>query len=222
MRGNSFKAVIFDFDYTLGDSTNGIVLSVNYALSKLRYEISDIEQIKRTIGLSLKDTYFALTNDENQENAETFSKYFKEKADEIMVDNTMLYSDVKSVLLSLKENGYKIAIVTTKYHYRIEQILNKYQYKELVDVIVGAEDVKIEKPSPEGLLQAIKELEIEKSDVIYVGDSLVDAKTAENAQVAFVAVLTGTTTKTEFQNYHNLCVCRDIKDVFNYILALEP
>lgn len=29
-----YKAVIFDFDYTLGDSTNGIVLSINHALEK--------------------------------------------------------------------------------------------------------------------------------------------------------------------------------------------
>ena len=40
------KAIIFDFDYTLGDSTNGIALSINYALEKLGYAISNIEDIK--------------------------------------------------------------------------------------------------------------------------------------------------------------------------------
>lgn len=215
------KAVIFDFDYTLGDSTNGIAISVNYALSKLGYGASDIEQIKRTIGLSLKDTYFVLTNDKSQEKAGLFSRYFKEKADEVMVDNTVLYNDVKNVMFGLRERGYKLAIVTTKYHYRIEQILNRYYCRELVNVIVGAEDVKIEKPNPEGILQAIKDLGTEKANVLYIGDSLIDAKTAENAQVNFIAVLTGTTTKMEFQNYDNLCVCKDITDVFHYILALE-
>ena len=215
------KTVIFDFDYTLGDSTKGIVLSINYALSKLGYKVSNIEEIRRTIGLSLKDTYFALTNDENQEKADLFSTFFKEKADDVMVDNTVLYSGVKDVLLGLKDRGYKIAIVTTKYHYRIEQILNRYDCRELVDGIVGAEDVKIEKPNPEGILRVITDFETEKAEVIYIGDSIVDAKTAENAQVDFIAVLTGATTKMEFQDYKNLCVCKDITDAFHYILTLE-
>ena len=38
------KAIIFDFDYTLGDSTNGIVLSVNYALEKLGFKRKDKEE----------------------------------------------------------------------------------------------------------------------------------------------------------------------------------
>ena len=36
------KAIIFDFDYTLGDSTNGIAISINYALEELGYAASNI------------------------------------------------------------------------------------------------------------------------------------------------------------------------------------
>ena len=54
------KAIIFDFDYTLGDSTNGIALSINYALQELGYATSNIDDIKKTIGLSLMDTYLTL------------------------------------------------------------------------------------------------------------------------------------------------------------------
>ena len=48
-----------------------------------------------------------------------------------MVDNTVLYSEVKNVLHGLKDRGYKIAIVTTKYHYRIEQILDRFELLKL-------------------------------------------------------------------------------------------
>ena len=51
------KAVIFDFDYTLGDSTLGIIQSVNHGLKNMGYSIIPDEQIRRTIGLSLQDTY---------------------------------------------------------------------------------------------------------------------------------------------------------------------
>ncbi len=113
----AYKALLFDFDYTLGDSTNGIVLSVNYALVKLGHVQKSVEDIRKTIGLSLKDTYFALTGGNNINEEMLFSKHFKEKADEVMVDNTELYLNVKESLSCLRFHGCKTGIVTTKFHY---------------------------------------------------------------------------------------------------------
>ena len=217
----SIKTVIFDFDYTLGDSTKGIVISINYALLKLGFVELETEQIKKTIGLSLKDTYYALTKDNNPENAALFSRFFKKKADDVMVDHTILYPDAKNVLSGLKEKGYKTAIVTTKYHYRIDQILNRYAAGEFIDSIIGAEDVTIEKPNPEGILRVMEGFGAAKADAIYIGDSLVDAMTAENAQVRFIAVLTGTTAKAEFQNHRYWGICKNLTDAFHCITALD-
>ncbi len=215
-----FKVIVFDFDYTLGDSTNGIVLSINYALEQLGYSPKSTDEIKKTIGLSLKDTYFYLTGNENLKEAEQFAKFFKEKADKVMVENTSLYEGVKDTLTNLRDNGYICAIVTTKFHYRIEQILNKHNAYDLIDVIVGAEDVKIEKPNPEGLLWLIDYLGVEKTDILYIGDSVVDAQTAENAKVKFVAVLTGTTSREDFENYSNIYIGENVPDVSKNILSL--
>lgn len=212
------KAILFDFDYTLGDSTNGIVLSANYALEKLGLGVKSTEEIRKTIGLSLKDTYSALTMKHNEEEAEQFSKYFREKADLVMVENTELYDGVKEVLQKLQRKGYKIGIVTTKFHYRIEQILNKFHALEFVDLIVGAEDVKIEKPNPEGLLWATDHFQLDRSEILYVGDSLVDAKAAENAQVKFAGVLTGTTTADEFQSHRNVFIGENIREIYDFIM----
>lgn len=214
------KAVIFDFDYTLGDSTNGIVLSINYALEKLGYVSPDIADIKKTIGLSLTETCFELTSNRNSDEAEQFRRLFQEKADRVMVANTELYAGVEEILQKLRAKGYKTAIVTTKFHYRMEQILSKFNANELIDIIVGAEDVKTEKPDPEGLLWTIEHLGIRKDEVLYVGDSLVDAKTAENAKVPFAAVLTGTTTRDEFRSYPSVYIGETLIDVCKYIFTL--
>lgn len=45
-----YKAVIFDFDYTLGDSTNGIVLSINHALEKLGFRAQTRRPSKGQLG----------------------------------------------------------------------------------------------------------------------------------------------------------------------------
>ncbi len=205
-----YKAYIFDFDYTLGDSSDGIVQSVLYALEKLQEEPKATKEIRKTIGLSLKETYFTLTSSKNEERAEQFATYFKEKADEVMVASTQIYEPVKQVFTFLRENGCKIGIVTTKFHYRIDAILAKFDMTEMVDIIVGGEDVKAPKPDPEGLLYAIKKLQLEKVDILYIGDSVVDAKTAEAADVDFAGVLTGTTTAEDFKRFRNICIADDL------------
>ncbi len=207
------KAVFFDFDYTLGDSTDGIVQCVNYALGRLGLEIKSVAEIRKTIGLSLKDTYRALTLRQSEEEAVRFSDYFKEKADFVMVENTVLFQGVKEFLQALRQDGYQIGIVTTKFRFRIVQILEKFDAVDLVDLIVGGEDVKCEKPSPEGLLWAIGRFGLAKEEVLYVGDSLVDAKTAKNAQVNFAGVLTGTTTAEDFRNYPSVFIGDTVTDL---------
>ena len=121
-----YKAVIFDFDYTLGDCTEGIAASVNHGLKKLGYEAGELEDIRKTIGLSLKETFSCLTGSRDQEEAQRFSVCFKEKSDQVMVDRTRLYPAVRPVFEELRRQGRRIGIVTTKYHYRIDQILDKF------------------------------------------------------------------------------------------------
>lgn len=208
-----YDAILFDFDYTLGDSTDGIFACINYALSRLGYENVDLVRAKKTIGLSLNETFATLTTIKDQKQAALFHKYFKEKSDIVMTKSTIFLPYALDVLRRIKEANLKTGIVTTKYHYRINQILEKFEASLLIDVIVGGDDVKVEKPDPEGLLQAIHFLQIEKSRVLYVGDSLVDAKTAKEAGVSFVAVTTGTTTKEEFKKYPYLKILNSVKDL---------
>lgn len=212
------KGIVFDFDYTLGDSSEGIVLCTNYALEKLGYGTKEMKEIKRTIGLSLKDTYSRLTAQSNTDEAEQFSAFFKEKADEVMVDHTQFYEGVIDVLRNLKKNGFQIGIVTTKFHYRIDQIVQKFDVVDLFDFIVGAEDVQEEKPHPEGLAMIIKQMHLDREDVLYVGDSIVDAQTAEHAGVDFAGVLTGTTTRKDFLAYQSAFIGETINDIYPYIL----
>lgn len=216
-----YEAVIFDFDYTLGDSTGGIVLSVNYALHRLGYPEKSVEEIRKTVGLSLKNTFNCLTGiyKENEENL--FAEFFREKSDEVMVEHTELYLPTREVLTKLKEQNYKTGIVTTKYHYRIDQILNKYKIRSLIDIITGAEDVTAEKPDPEGLNLTAAKLQTPKQNVLYVGDSIVDAQAAARAQVDFAAVLTGASNRNVFETCAPVCIADSLYDICDFIRRRE-
>ena len=105
------KAVIFDFDYTLGDSTEGIVKSTDYALEKLCEAKKSREEIKATVGLSLNETYKVLTGNESEDRAELFKEYFIEKANEVMVDSTELYKDTIFVLRQIPNQHNNISVI---------------------------------------------------------------------------------------------------------------
>ncbi len=212
-----YKGLVFDFDYTLGDSTEGIVISVNYALERLGYAAAEREAVRKTIGLHLEETYRVLTQDEREEQATEFSRLFVEKADQVMTEFTQLFQGVPEQLEKWKQQDYKIGIVTTKYHYRIDEILKKYQAGHLVDLIIGGDDVKCPKPDPEGVLQVLGAWHMDKTEILYVGDSLVDAKTAKNAGVDFAGVTTGATSKEELENYPGVGVFPGLMELERFI-----
>jgi len=201
-----YKNYLFDFDYTLADATNGIVESVNHALSKMNFSLPSREEIRRTIGMSLSESFTYLTKNKEPELQAMYIRLFKEKADEVMTQNTQLFQDTVHVLSCLKSKDINTGIVTTKYRYRIVDVLQKHQITHLIDIIVGGDDVKNAKPDPEALLKAIELLGASKDDVLYIGDSMIDARTANNANVDFIAVTTGTTAKDDFMQLPHIAV----------------
>jgi len=215
------KAIIFDFDYTLGDSTEAIVISLNYALETMGYSLKSTEEISRTVGMKFSDICLELAGDDSAEIVDKLADYFVDKITKIVAEYSELYDGVKDILNSLKQKNYKTAIVTTKRCDQVYQILEKYDAMHLFDVIVGSDTVKAEKPDPKGMLFALDKLGVQKEEILYVGDSVVDAQTAENAGVKFAAVLTGTTSKEEHEKYDNVYIAENLKDIYRYIMEYE-
>lgn len=209
----NIKAVIFDFDYTLADSSEGIIECINYALKELGLTPVTTEVACGTIGLSLRDTFLKLTEINNTDLKEGFIRLFVKRADEIMVGMTYIFENVPNIIKLLKTKGIKLGIVSTKFRYRIETILAQHGMSELFDIIVGGEDVLSQKPDPEGLRMAVERLELHSSDILYVGDSVTDAETARRAGTAFAAVLTGVTKRDAFLNYCGCDIQEKLEDI---------
>ena len=200
------KAVLFDFDFTLADSSVGIIACINYALTKIGLPESPREDILRTVGLYIPEALVALAGEEYRPRGQEFFGYFTEKADEVMLEGTIIYPGAFRALPTLDRLGYRVGIVSTKYRYRIESMMERDGLLDSVSLIIGGEDVTRHKPDPEGLVMAAGRLGLAVEDCVYVGDSHVDAGAARAAGMRFVGVLSGTTTAETFERYPSVAV----------------
>jgi phosphoglycolate phosphatase len=177
------------------------------------------EAISRTIGLALPEAFVSLTGLADPDLGRRFLDLFLAKADEIMTEGTHLYPDTVSVLRQLRDAGLKTGIVSTKFHYRLEAIIDRYDLGNYLAILVGGDDVRQTKPHPEALLLAMERLNVCPEHVLYVGDSLIDAQAAQSAAVAFIAVTTGTTTAADFLPYPHLSVLAGLADLLPLVLS---
>ncbi|HOE09976.1 MAG TPA: HAD-IA family hydrolase [bacterium] len=219
---NQYEALLFDFDYTLADSSKGIVESMNYAFNCMGLPPVSSAEICRTIGLSLSDALAVLQGEEYRVRTGEFTNLFVSRADQIMADMTVIYKDVPETLELLKSRGYRLGIVSTKYRYRIEWILERAHLLHYFDVIIGGEDVSSHKPDPQGLLKAVEKLRVQKSRVLYVGDSVTDAETAARAGISFAAVLTGETPAGAFDHHTTIAVFQCLHDLPEFLATSAP
>ena len=214
------RCVVFDFDYTLADSSEGIIESINYALSKIGLPEAKHDSIRRTIGLSLDEALVYLAGEELRERGEEFTGFVIEKADEVMADTIVFYDFVPDLTESLRAANVSLGIVSQKYRRRIEFVLERDGLDGRFDAIVGGEDMRLLKPDPHGLLTVIGRLGCLPSDALYVGDSVTDAETARRANVPFVAVMSGVTPRESFDGLPVLSVIRDASEIMGVLEKL--
>lgn len=209
----SYNVYLFDFDYTLADSSRGIVMCYRNVLERHHHTGITDETIKRTIGKTLQESFSIMTGITDADTLEMYRKEYVKEADTHMTANTFLFPETIEVFTRLKTNGAKLGIISTKYRYRIMELLGKKLPENFLDIIVGGEDVQHPKPAPEGVLFAIGHLGCRKEDVLYVGDSTVDAETAQAAQVDFAGVLHGATTYDELAAYPHVAIMKTLAEL---------
>jgi len=217
--GTMKRAVLFDFDLTLADSTSGAVECINYALTKMGLPQAERRAIRETIGLSLPATLARLTGLTDPMLAESFTANFVERANLRMVDLTAIFPDARRAVQELRNAGMKTGIVSTKYRYRIETILARDGLTDGFDVIVGGEDVVQHKPDPEGLHRALKQIGLFGQDAVYVGDHPVDAMAASAAGISFIAVLTGNAVRRDFGEWPDTRFIEGLPDLLPLLTA---
>lgn len=212
-------AILYDFDYTLADSSSGIIECAQFAFVRMGLPAPQPAAVCQTIGLSLPATFRALAPASSSALISDFISLFVARADEIMVESTVLLPHAAATLAALRQGGLRQAIVTTKYRRRIERVLEREACRDCIETIVGGDDVVEPKPSPEGIFKALSRLGCSAAEAVYVGDSAVDAAAARAAGVRFIAVLTGKTSPAELRRWQPEFLLESLRELPGIMLA---
>ena len=213
-----YQGVFFDFDYTLGDSTPAIAEGYRLGFAALGLDPPTLEQVRHTIGLTLADGYSFITGDHDPERQAAFFHTFQHtvgvKADgpgrALMIEGTTLFPGAAELLRALKDAGVRTAIVSTKPGDTIRRIFSHQGRLDLLDLVIGGDEVRHSKPHPEGLGLAMDKLKLHSEQVLFCGDTVIDAATAQAGGCDFCAVLNGTTPREAFRDYPHVQIVEDL------------
>ncbi len=209
-----YQGVFFDFDYTLGDSTAAIAEGYRLGFEALGLAPPTVEQVRRTVGMTLEDGYTLITGDADPGRQAAFAHQFHITVGtqahgpgrRLMIEGTALLPGAAELLSALKGAGVHTAIVSTKPGDTLRQIFDHQGRLELLELVVGGDEVSRTKPDPEGLRLALARLGLAPGQVLFCGDTVIDAATARAGGCDFCAVLNGATPAEAFADYPHVYI----------------
>jgi pyrophosphatase PpaX len=183
-----YKAVLFDFDGTLINTNDVILGSWQHLYKEVTGESCTLNDVRHTFGEILRDTVAKVFPLEDPDEMVKTYRFYAKNIHEDPID---IFPGIKDMLIALRENGIKPAIVTSRYWASLKE--GNYNFppevEELFETKVTCEDTDKHKPDPEPINICLAKLGgLKPHEVLYVGDTLFDLYCAHNAGVEFVFV----------------------------------
>lgn len=187
------KVIIFDFDGTIADTSEGILRTTEETLRKMGLPVCDDEAVKRCIGLPLKGHLAAAGVPEERldEAVDVYHELFYIVAPGCI----QIFSGVKESLKELKSKGFRMSIATSRGSHSLDLLLNEHGIREYFEVLGTVDCVTRPKPSPDLVLWVLDKSGASPADAIVVGDTTFDIMMGAAAGCRTCAVTYGNHTR---------------------------
>ena len=191
MDTKKIDTVIFDMDGTVLDTLSDLAASVNHVLDRFGMPCHEESDYRRFFGNGIRYALkCAVPEGTSESTIDEMLPIFREYYEAHCMDHTCPYDGIVELMKRLKENGYRMAIVSNKIDSAVKELNDRF-FSEYVDVAIGEREGIKRKPAPDTVEQALKELGSSKERSVYIGDSEVDILTAINSGMPCIAVLWG-------------------------------
>lgn len=194
------KVIIFDFDGTLCDTRQNIIVAFRATMERLGLPLRDEASCGATIGLTLRDGFAELYPEFSDADVDhcvdTYRRIFAERRRELMPE---LFPGVKEVLESLHCDGYAMAIASSRLTDSLMLFMRHHAIDGYFTSVIGSDSVERHKPAPDPAYRVLEELGFSPSEAIVVGDMPVDVMMGRHAGTRTVAVTYGNATRAELE-----------------------
>lgn len=178
------NTILFDLDGTLVDTNELIIQSFLHTLREFIPKDYKREDVYPFMGPTLEDSFSQVYPEKVTEMVATYRAFNIGEHDKYVKEFDTVYETVKT----LKEQGYKLGIVTTKVRNVVQMGIDLARLNEFFDVVVTMDDVEHAKPHPEPIEKALKLLDSKPEETIMVGDNYHDIEGGQNAGTKTAAV----------------------------------
>jgi len=193
------KAVIFDLDGTLVNAYPAVSRSVNYTLNSLGFAPRTHAEIKRSVGGGDRKLMVHFVGEKLAPQALAIYRPHHTKVLKIK-GGAKLLPGALGALKFLKGKGYKLAIASNRPTKFTRIILKELGILKFFNVVLCADKVGKPKPYPDILWAIANRLNLDRKEVLYVGDMTIDVNCAHRAGLPVVAVSTGSSSKKELKD----------------------
>lgn len=208
---------IFDVDGTLLNGTEGIIKSVEYAISQMGLEIPTKNELISFVGPPIQNSAkqrFNLTDEE----AQTFANIFRKKYADGDVLLAFVYDGIYELLDFLKQKNYKMGVATYKREDYAVNLMKHFKFDKYFDSICGA-DNNNKLTKFDILVNCKNNLTSNNDEIFMIGDSFHDAQAAEKLGVKFIGVTYGFgfKTKQDVNEYPNVLSANTPYEIIEFL-----
>ena len=185
--------IVFDLDGTLIDSAGDLATAVNAMLRHFGCEALPVPEVRRMIGdgvAMLVARALAARHCEHADPAEAariFMRHYEADATSL----TTAFPGAAAALQALRAAGIPLAVCTNKPARITADILGSLGLARYFTRVIGGDSLPFRKPDPRVLLTLVEAAAAAPDSSLLVGDSEVDAATAQAAGVPFVLMKHG-------------------------------
>ena len=184
-----YSHVVFDIDGTMANTEKPDLISFQRTIKEVTGKDIPCEELRFAFGIPGADALKQMNMDVSA--LEIWNRHMRSFRDEIE-----LFPGIREILRDLKEKGCRLGIVTSKNRKEFEQDFTRFGLNDQFEFVVCADDTEKHKPYGDPLLKYMEKMQVERNQVLYVGDSKYDSSCAKDAGVDFVLAGWGTTDRS--------------------------
>ena len=184
------KLILFDFDGTVIDNSEGIYNCIKYALSEMKLPEPPESVLRSFIGPSLFDSFMWHCTDD-KDTAEKLVALYRKRYAPIGSTELIVYDGIRELLEKLREQGYKTAVCSSKPFAFVEKIAKEQGLYELFDGLFCPGFGSHVSDKTGLALEAISHFGVKKEETVLVGDTRFDVEAADRAGIDCIGVLYG-------------------------------